>query len=51
MSWLKHQRKGTLAEESKLNISANFAAFSKTTTFQAGICSIIANLMTKAEDL
>jgi len=27
------------------------AAFRKTTTFQSGVCSIIANLQTKAEDL
>ena len=27
------------------------AAFRKTTAFQSGVCSIIANLQTKAEDL
>ena len=27
------------------------AAFYKTTAFQSGVCSIIANLMTRAEDL
>ena len=27
------------------------AAFRKTTTFQSGVCSIIANLQTKAEEL
>ena len=41
----------TLTETQQLNISANVAAFRKTTTFQSGVCSIIANLQTKAEDL
>ena len=27
------------------------SAFRKTTTFQSGVCSIIANLQTKAEEL
>ena len=34
-----------------LNIGANIAAYRKTTSFQSGVCSIIANLHTKAEDL
>lgn len=40
-----------LSEDQQLNISANLAAFRKTTTFQSGICSIIANMQTKAQDL
>ena len=40
-----------LSEEQKLNLSSNLASFRKSTTFQAGVCSIIANLQTKAEDL
>ena len=42
---------GSLDDDKKLNISANLAAYTKTTTFQSGICSIIANLQTKAEEL
>ena len=41
----------TLSQDKQLDISANLAAFRKTTTFQSGVCSIIANLQTKAEDL
>ena len=33
MNWLKHQSEGTLDDDTKNEISANFAAFSKTTTF------------------
>ena len=51
MNWFKLQRMETLTETQQLNISANVAAFRKTTTFQSGVCSIIANLQTKAEDL
>ena len=51
MNWFKLQRMETLSETQQLNISANVAAFRKTTTFQSGVCSIIANLQTKAEDL
>ena len=40
-----------LSEEKKLNLSSNIASFRKSTAFQAGVCSIIANLQTKAEDL
>ena len=42
---------GRLTEDRQLNISANLASFAKTTTFQSGVCSIIANLQTKAEEL
>lgn len=51
MNWFKLQRQETLTSEQQLNISANVAAFRKTTAFQSGVCSIIANLQTKAEDL
>jgi len=34
-----------------LNLGANLAAFAKTTAFQSGVCSVLANLVTKAEDL
>ena len=40
-----------LSVEQKLSLSSNLASFRKSTTFQAGVCSIIANLQTKAEDL
>ena len=51
MNWFKLQRQETLTTDQQLNISANVAAFRKTTAFQSGVCSIIANLQTKAEDL
>ena len=45
MKWLKDFRTGsTLSEATQLNISANLFSFRKTTTFQSGVCSIIANL-------
>jgi len=34
-----------------LDLSANLHNFAKTTSFQSGVCSILANLMTKTEDL
>ena len=40
-----------LSEEQRLNLTSNIASFRKATSFQAGVCSIIANLQTKAEDL
>lgn len=51
MNWFKLQRMETLTAKQELNISANVATFRKTSTFQSGVCSIIANLQTKAEDL
>lgn len=52
MAWIKNNEGVTdLSNERQLNMSANLAAFSKTSTFQSGVCSLLANLMTKAEDL
>ena len=50
-AWLKDVVQMNLSEEQKLNLSSNLASFRKSTAFQAGVCSIIANLQTKAEDL
>ena len=50
--WLKTNEQATnLSQDVQLDINANLMAFTKTTTFQSGVCSIIANLQTKAEDL
>lgn len=52
MEWFKNlQSVSNLSQSTQLDISANLAAFCKTTTFQSGICSIIANLQTKQQDL
>lgn len=40
-----------LDKDFELDISANLAAFAKTTTFQSAICSIIANMMSVNTDL
>jgi len=40
-----------LSQDKQLDISSAIAAYRKITTFQSGVCSIIANLHTKAEDL
>lgn len=34
-----------------MQTGANLVAFAKTTAFQSGVCSILANLITQAEDL
>lgn len=50
--WMKNfQSQNTLSEAAQLNISANLASFRKTSTFQSGVCSIIANLQIKSEEL
>ena len=46
-----NQSQSSLSANNRLDITANIAAFRKTTTFQSGVCSIIANLQTKAEEL
>ena len=40
-----------LDEARQLDLSKNLISFTKTTTFQSGVCSILTNLMTKSEDL
>ena len=39
-----------LSRNRRLDIIANIASYRKATAFQSGICSIIANLHTNAED-
>lgn len=38
-------------KESELDLGANLAVFAKASAFQSGVCSILANLATEAEDL
>ena len=53
MPWIKdfQQEVSNLDSQRELDLSANIASFAKASTFQSGICSILANLMTKTEDL
>ena len=37
--------------QAELDLGANLAVFAKASAFQSGICSILANLATEAEDL
>lgn len=41
----------SLCEDKKLEMTSAIASFRKTTTFQSGVCSLIANLYSSAEDL
>ena len=51
MNWFKRfQRQNSLTNDRQLNISANLASFSRMTAFQSGVCSLIANLHTKAAE-
>jgi len=50
--WItKYSQGESLDQERELDLSHNLAAFAKTSIFQSGVCSIMANLMTEAEDL
>ena len=50
--WIVNKtQQGRLDSGRELDLSHNLAAFTKTTAFQSGVCSIMANLMTEAEDL
>jgi calcium-dependent protein kinase len=50
--WIQINAAGNkLSQKAQLDLSANLHNFSKTTSFQSGVCSILANLMTKTEDL
>ena len=51
MPWFEMMKSDNLTSETQFNISHNLAAFSKMTNFQSGICSIIANLQTKSQEL
>ena len=51
-AWIKQDLPSDQIDNSRqLNLSANLVAFAKTTTFQASVCSILANLMTRSDDL
>jgi len=50
--WIKNnQGDNQISQDKQLDLSKNLAAFAKTSTFQSGVCSILANLMTKTADL
>ena len=42
--WFEQNSATGLNNNRQLDISANLSAYRKTTTFQSGVCSIIANL-------
>ena len=51
-NWIKNnQRANQVDNQMQINLSANLHNFAKTNQFQSGVCSILANLMTKTEDL
>lgn len=51
-SWItNHQPTSELSNQTVIKYGKNLAAFAKTTSFQSGVCSLLANLLTKAEDL
>ena len=50
--WIKNnQNERKLSNQKQLDLSSNLHNFAKTNQFQSGVCSILANLMTKTEDL
>jgi len=50
--WIKkNEGDNSISQDKQLDLSKNLAAFAKTSNFQSGICSILANLMTKTTDL
>jgi len=47
MPWMKEVSRPSAADKQvELNTGANLVAFAKTTAFQSGVCSILANLIT-----
>ena len=51
-SWIvNHQPTGELSSQTIINYGKNLATFCQTTPLQTGVCSLLANLLTKAEDL
>lgn len=42
--WFQQNVEHSITNDRQLDISANLASYTKTTTFQSGVCSIIANL-------
>ena len=52
MPWIKEFKQASnLDSQLELDLSQNIESFAKASKFQSGICSILANLMTKTEDL
>jgi len=52
MDWIKsNEGRNTVNFDRQRDLSSNLASFTKATTFQSGVCSILANLMTKSSDL
>ena len=52
MDWISNfAQTGQVDKARQLDLSANLAAFAKATSFQSGVVSILANLMTKGEAL
>jgi len=50
--WFKsHGEQSRLTEARLIDISSNLISFTNATAFQSGVCSIIANIVTKSEDL
>ena len=49
--WFETMKSNNLTNETQIDIGSNLAEFSKMTNFQSGICSIIANLQTKGNEL
>ena len=52
-SWIQDNQRADsrVDNQTQLDLSANLHNFAKTNQFQSGVCSILANLMTKTEDL
>lgn len=51
LPWFNINQSDSIGRNTMLDIGRNIANYRKTTAFQAGVCSIIANLHTQAEEL
>lgn len=49
--WIKNMATEEVDNSMQLDMSNNLAIFAKTTSFQSGICSILANMLSHANDL
>ena len=49
--WIKNMTAEEVDNSKQLDMSKNLAIFAKTTSFQSGICSILANMLSHSNDL
>ena len=49
--WIKNMATEAVDNSKQLDMSNNLAIFAKTTSFQSGICSILANMLSHSNDL